>query len=67
MKSFTTENLKTSGIDAHADVYPGWYHAYDMFHPFKPVTKKAVAEFEKLFCHAADNYFAPQEKEKNND
>ncbi len=35
--------------------------------PFKPVTKKAVAEFERRFCHTAEDYFAPQEKEKAHD
>ena len=44
------------------DVYLNWFHAYDMFLPFKTVAKQAIAKFEKQFCYAAEHYFAPQNK-----
>lgn len=28
------ENLQKAGIPAAVDVYPGWFHAYDIFRPF---------------------------------
>ena len=54
------ENLKAAGVEAKVDVYPDWFHAYDMFFPFKPVAKKAIAEFEKWYLYAAEHYSAPQ-------
>ena len=57
------ENLKAAGVEASVDVYPNWFHAYDMFFPFKAVAKKAIAKFEEQFCYAAEHYFAPQNKE----
>ena len=56
------ENLKAAGVEAGVDVYPNWFHAYDMFLPFKTVAKQAIAKFEKQFCYAAEHYFAPQNK-----
>ena len=56
------ENLKAAGVEASVDVYPNWFHAYDMFFPFKAVAKQAIAKFEKQFCYAAEHYFAPQNK-----
>ena len=57
------ENLKAVGVEASVDVYPNWFHAYDMFLPFKTVAKQAIAKFEEQFCYAAEHYFAPQNKE----
>ena len=57
------ENLKAAGVEASVDVYPNWFHAYDMFFPFKAVAKQAIAKFEEQFCYAAEHYFAPQNKE----
>ena len=57
------ESLKAAGVEASVDVYPNWFHAYDMFFPFKAVAKKAIARFEEQFCYAAEHYFAPQNKE----
>lgn len=51
------------GVDAGVDVYPDWFHAYDMFFPFRAKAKKAIARFEERFCCAAKHYFAPPEKE----
>ena len=58
-----SENLKAAGVEASVDVYPNWFHAYDLFFPFKAVVKQAVARFEEQFCYAAEHYFAPQKKE----
>ena len=57
------ENLKAAGVEASVDVYPNWFHAYDMFFPFKAIAKGAIAKFEEQFCYAAEHYFAPQNKE----
>ena len=54
------DNLKAAGVEAKVDVYPDWFHAYDMFFPFKPIAKKAIAEFEKWYFYAAEHYSAPQ-------
>ena len=56
-------NLKAAGVEASVDVYPNWFHAYDMFFPFKAMAKQAIAKFEEQFCYAAEHYFAPQNKE----
>ena len=55
-------NLRSAGVEADVDVYPNWFHAYDMFLPFKPMVKKAITQFETQFCYAAEHYFAPQDK-----
>ena len=57
------ENLKTAGVEASVDVYPNWFHAYDMFFLFKSMAKQAIAKFEEQFCYAAEHYFTPQNKE----
>lgn len=57
------ENLKAAGVEASVDIYPNWFHAYDMFFPFKAMAKQAIAKFEEQFCYAAEHYFAPQNKE----
>ncbi len=57
------ENLRSAGVEAEVDVYQGWFHAYDMFFPFKPMAKKAIEKFEKMYLYAAENYSAAQIKE----
>jgi len=54
------DNLKAAGVEARVDVYPNWFHAYDMFFPFKPMAKKAISEFERWYLYAAEHYSAPQ-------
>ena len=56
------ENLKVAGVEASVDIYPNWFHAYDMFFPFKAMAKQAIAKFEEQFCYAAEHFFAPQNK-----
>ena len=57
------ENLRAAGVEAKVDVYPRWFHAYDMFFPFMPMAKLAVSRFEKQYRYAAKHYFASQSKE----
>ena len=52
--------LKEAGVEASVDVYPGWFHAYDLFFPAKKVVRDAIAAFERHFAYASENYFAPQ-------
>lgn len=54
------ENLKKAGVEAKVDVYADCFHAFDMFLPFKKISRKAVAEFEKQYLYAAEHYFAEQ-------
>ena len=54
------ENLSKAGIPAKVDVYPNWFHAYDMFFPWREISKKAIAEFERQYLYAVDHYFAEQ-------
>lgn len=56
------ENLRAAGVEAKVDVYRNWFHAYDMFFPFKKAAKQAIREFEAQFVYAAEHYFAPQSK-----
>ena len=54
--------LREAGIPAEADVYPGWFHAYDLFFPAKKVVREAVERFERHYQYAAAHYFAPQKE-----
>jgi len=60
-------NLQKAGIPAKVDVYPNWFHAYDMFFPFTKKAKAAIAEFERQYQYAAKHYFAQQDQGKKND
>ena len=55
------EHLQKAGIPAHADVYPTGFHAFDMLLPFRKISRRAIAEFEKQYLYAAEHYFAEQE------
>lgn len=54
------ENLKNAGVEAKVDVYPGQFHAFDLFKPFSKATKTAIAEFEKQYLYATEHYFLEQ-------
>lgn len=56
------ENLKKAGVEAKVDIYPGCYHAFDMFFPFKEVSKKAIAKFEEEYLYATKHYFSEQKE-----
>jgi len=58
------ENLRKAGVEATVDVYPKWFHSYDLFLPFTSKGKKAIRAFEERFQYAVKHYFAPQNKEE---
>ena len=53
-------NLQKAGIEASVDVYPGWFHAYDMMLPFAKKSKEAISRFEEHYLYAIEHYFAQQ-------
>ncbi len=53
--------LREAGVEASCDVYPDWFHAYDLFFPTKKVVREAVSRFEAHYRYAAEHYFAPQD------
>ena len=53
-------HLQEAGIRAAVDVYPGWFHAYDLFFPAKKIVREAVARFEAQVQYALEHDFAPQ-------
>lgn len=54
------DHLQKAGVVAKVDVYPNWFHAYDILLPFKKKSKKAIAAFEEQYLYAAKHYYAPQ-------
>lgn len=52
--------LREAGVEAEVDVYPGWFHAYDVFFPAKKEVREAIRRFEDHFAYAAAHYSAPQ-------
>ena len=54
--------LREAGVEASCDVYPNWFHAYDLLFPGKKVVREAIERFEAHYRYAADHYFAPQEQ-----
>lgn len=54
------ENLQKADVEAQVDVYPDWYHAYDLYFPFKKKAREAIERFEAWYRHAAEHYTAPQ-------
>lgn len=55
-------HLREAGIEADADVYPDWFHAYDLFFPAKKIVREAIARFEDRFQYACEHYHAPQKE-----
>ncbi|MBQ6399007.1 MAG: alpha/beta hydrolase [Clostridia bacterium] len=52
--------LQEAGVDARVDVYPNWFHAYDLFFPTRKIVHEAIAAFEAQYQYATEHYFAPQ-------
>jgi acetyl esterase/lipase len=52
--------LRAAGVEASCDVYPDWFHAYDLFFPAKKIVREAVARFEEHYRYASEHYFARQ-------
>ena len=46
-------HLRDAGIEAEVDVYPDWFHAYDLFFPAKKIVREAIARFEEHYAYAA--------------
>lgn len=47
------EELQKAGVPARVDVYHTGFHAFDMLAPFRKISRRAIAEFEKQFLLAA--------------
>lgn len=54
-------NLQEAGIRAEADVYPDFWHAYDVLMPASEKSKQAIARFEEKVAYAIAHDFAPQD------
>jgi len=52
------DHLKKAGIEAHADVYEGMYHAFDMMEPKHPTSREAIEKFNAYFSYAQKTFFA---------
>lgn len=52
------KNLQKAGVEAEVDIYPGFYHAYDMLEPEKADTQQAAERFIKKFQEASEKYFS---------
>ncbi len=57
-------HLQEAGVRAAVDVYPGWFHAYDLFFPAKKIVREAVTRFEAQVRYAIEHDFAPQREER---
>ncbi len=55
------QNLRDAGVEAEVDVYPDWFHAYDIFFPAKAVVRQAIERFEAHFAYALEHYYAPND------
>ena len=55
------ERLRKAGVRAEADVYAGFYHAYDMMHPETAGARLAADVFINYFKLACIQYTARQE------
>ncbi len=53
--------LREAGVRAEVDVYPDWFHAYDLFFPASRVVREAVSRFESQVGYAMEHDFAPQD------
>ena len=57
------EELRRAGVDATVDVYHTDVHAFDMLRPGHPLSRKAIAAFERHF-EAALRYSSDRTREK---
>lgn len=56
-------HLNEAGVRAEVDVYPGWFHAYDIFFPTKKIVREAIAHFDEHVRYAMEHDFAPQRED----
>ncbi len=54
------KHLRDAGVRAEADVYPGWFHAYDILFPTTKEARTAIARFESKVEYAISHDFASQ-------
>ena len=54
-------HLREAGIRAEVDVWPDWFHAYDIILPKAKLSREAVARFEEQVAYAISHDFAPQD------
>ena len=54
------KNLQDAGIRAEVDIYPNWFHAFDILVPAAKESREAIARFEEKVAYAVSNDFAPQ-------
>ncbi len=56
-------HLNDAGVRAEVDVYPGWFHAYDIFFPTKKIVREAIAHYDEHVKYAMEHDFAPQSED----
>lgn len=56
--------LQAAGVRAEADVYPGWFHAYDILFPTAKESREAIGRFEEKVAYALEHDFAEQPEGK---
>lgn len=56
------EDLRKAGVEAKIDVYPNWFHAYDINEAQTDMAKIAIRRFVEAFTEAMEKYRAPQKK-----
>lgn len=54
------EGLRSAGIEAKFELYPGCYHAFESVVPKAQISREATNFLLDSFAHAVDNYKAPQ-------
>ncbi|MBR0199022.1 MAG: alpha/beta hydrolase [Oscillospiraceae bacterium] len=52
------QHLRDAGVEAEVDVFPGCFHAFDLYEFWSEQGKTAVERFEEQFQYALDHYFA---------
>ena len=57
------DNLQKAGVEARADVYPGFYHACDIMESGSQAVREAADTFVLAFIEACGKYHAPQKTE----
>ena len=49
-------DLRQAGVEASVDVYPFWYHGFDLVRAWNPRARRAAAVFEEHFRYALAHY-----------
>ena len=52
------QHLRDAGVAAEVDVFPGCFHAFDLYEPWSEQGKTAIERFEEQFQYAMEHYFA---------